>query len=94
MQLSTSLPFPQMLTKWSSTLNPLIKNPLNNVTILNNVSLINGVTVINHLLGQMQQGWFLVDIDGAATIYRSAPLNDLTLTLTSDASVVVSIGVF
>lgn len=94
MQLSTSLPFPQMLTKWASTLNPLIKNPLNDVSIIPNVKLINGVNNINHLLQQTQQGWFLIDIQGAATIYRSAPFNNTTLTLTSNAAVTVSIGVF
>lgn len=40
------------------------------------------------------QGWFLVDIQGPATIYSSAPFNNLTLTLTSNTAVTVSIGVF
>lgn len=93
-QLSTSLPYDQMLTKWSSVLNPMIANPLNNASILTNVNLKNGVTVINHRLGQTMQGWFLIDIQGPATIYRSAPFNDKTLSLTSDAEVTVSIGVF
>jgi hypothetical protein len=56
--------------------------------------LINGTTIINHGLGKMQQGWFIVDINGAATIYRSQPLNDKTLILNSSAAVIVSIGVF
>ena len=93
-KLSTTLTHPQMMTKWSSTLNPLIANPLNNVTILKNVALINGVTNVNHLLQKTQQGWFLTDIQGPATIYRSAPFNALTLTLTSNVAVVVDIGVF
>ena len=83
-----------MQTKWASILNPLIKSPLNNVFILENVVLNNGVTTINHLLGRTQQGWFLTDINGAATIYRSQPFNSLTLTLTSNAAVTISIGVF
>ena len=92
--LSSNLPYTQMLQKWSSELNPLIANPLNSVSIIKEVQLKVGSNVINHLLGKMQQGWFLTDINGAATIYRSAPFNNLTLTLTSSAAVVVNIGVF
>ena len=94
MQLPLKLPLDLMQTKWASILNPLIKSPLNNVFILENVVLNNGVTTINHLLGRTQQGWFLTDINGAATIYRSQPFNSLTLTLTSNAAVTISIGVF
>lgn len=94
MQLSNRLPYEQMLTKWSSTLNPVIANPLNSVTILKDIKLNNGVTVVNHLLQRIQQGWFLVDIQGPATIFRSASFNELTLTLTSNAAVTVSIGVY
>lgn len=83
-----------MQTNWSSILNPIIKMPTNNGNILTSVALINGVTVINHLLGRMMQGWFVTDINGAAAIYRSAPLNNLTLTLTSNAAVTVNIFVF
>lgn len=80
--------------RWASIINPFLANPLNNQSILKNVALKNGVTVINHLLGQVQQGWFITDINGAAQIYRSAPFNNLTLTLTSNAAVTVSLGVF
>lgn len=94
MTLSNKLTLPLMQTTWSAELNPFIKNPLNNVSILRDVKLNNGVTVINHLLGKLQQGWFLVDQDAKASVYRSAPLNALTLTLTSDSIVTVNIGVF
>lgn len=92
--LSTKLPPDQLQTKWASQLNPLLANPLNNVVILQNVRLISGVTAVNHLLGRMQQGWFLTDVQGVATIYRSSPFNDKTLLLTSSAAVTVNIGVF
>src|SRR4051812_13470969 len=81
-------------TQWRSILNPFLANPLNEVSILEGIHLINGVTVINHKLNRMQQGWFLTDLNGAAQIYRSAALNDKTLTLTSNAAVIVNIGVF
>ena len=94
MSLSNKLTWPLASTKWSSALNPLLANPLNNVSILPGIALINGSTTINHGLGRTLQGWFLVDINGSATVYRSQPLNDLTLTLTSSTAVTVSIGVF
>lgn len=79
---------------WAAALNPVLANPLNGVKILSNVVLINGTTIINHGLGRMMLGWFIVDINAAATIYRSAPFNATTITLTSNAIAVVSIGVF
>jgi len=94
MNLPQKLPLDLMQTKWSAILNPLLQNPLNSINILKNISLSNGSTVINHGLGRQQQGWFISDIQGAATIYRSAPFNALTLTLTSNAAVTVDIGVF
>lgn len=94
MQLPLGLNISQMQTRWKSILDILIKNPLNSVSILENVALINGVTVVNHKLSRVQQGWFLTDIQGVATIYRSASFNATNLTLTSSAAVVVNIGVF
>jgi hypothetical protein len=79
---------------WSQTINPFLSNPLNQGSILENISLVTGANVISHKLGHEMNGWFLVDIQGIATIYRSAPLNSLTLTLTASAPVLVSIGVF
>ncbi len=79
---------------WATTLNPVIANPLNNIQIIPNVSLKNGVNIINHMLGRTLQGWVLTDLQGAASIYRSAPFNSSTLTLTSNAAVTVNIGVF
>lgn len=79
---------------WASSLNPVLSNPLNNINLIQNIPLIIGKNIINHKLGQMMQGWFVVDVQGIATLYRSAPLNDLTLTLTSSAVVTISLGVF
>ncbi len=93
-QLSHKLPWELANDKWASALNPLLANPINNANILININLVTGANVINHYLGEIQHGWFLTDIQGAATIYRSAPFNSTTLTLTSSANVTVSIGVF
>ncbi len=92
--LPLNLPLDQMQTKWKSQIDPLISSPLSGFQILNNVNLINGVTVVNHLLGRIMMGWFIIDIDAAATIYRSAPFSTTTLTLTSNAACKVNLGVF
>lgn len=91
---TTNRDLSMMQTQWASQLNPVLANPTTNLSVLSNIVLKSGNNVINHKLGQTQQGWILTDIQGAATIYRSAPFNDLTLTLNSSAPVTVSIGVF
>lgn len=83
-----------MQTQWASQIDPMIANPANKMSILKNIVLASGNNVINHLLGRTQQGWIITDIQGAATVYRSAPFNALTLTLNSSAPVTVSVGVF
>lgn len=75
-------------------MDPITANPLNNVIILKNINLVIGNNVINHLLGQVQQGWFQVDAQGPAVIYRSAPYNSTTLQLNSSAAVTISLGVY
>lgn len=92
--LSPKLKWETANTIWSSVLNPVIQNPMNSMQILDNLSLVSGVNIINHKLGRMMQGWFVIDIQGIATLYRSSPFNDKTLTLTVSAPVVVSLGVF
>lgn len=94
MQLPLQQSLELLQTRWKSILDPVIKNPLNGVSILKNVSLRIGETKIPHLLSEKQQGWFIVDVNGAANIYRSKPLESAYLYLTSDAAVVVSLGVF
>ncbi len=94
MQLPLRLPLQQMQSQWKSIIDPLLGNSINSMIILPSVKLNNGVTVINHLLGRKQQGFVQLDIDGPAIYYRSAPLNDTTLTITSNASVNVILGVY
>lgn len=86
--------FQLMQDKWASQLNPLLAKPLSSASILKGVILSNGVTVVNHLLGRTMQGWYISDIDASASIYRSQPFNDLTLTLTSNAACTVNLVVF
>lgn len=86
--------FQLMQNAWSAVLSPLLKNPSLDNVLLKNISLSVGANVINHKLGRTPQGWRIVDIDGAAQVYRSASFNNLTLTLTSNAAVTVSLEVF
>lgn len=90
----SSRDFVMMQNQWKRTIDPALGRPANNSNILTGVALANGVTVVNHKLGRQMQGWSIVDTNGAAQIYRSAPLNELTLTLTSNAAVTVAIEVF
>lgn len=83
-----------MQTKWASILNPLLAQPLSSSNILPAVALITGDNVINHLLARKMQGFIISDINAAATIYRSAPFNDQTLTLNSSANCSIALVVF
>ncbi len=83
-----------MQNKWSSQLNPVLGNPMTNPVLIPNISVSSGTNVINHKLGTTPTGWFIYDITSAITLYRSAPFNSLTLTLTSSGSGTISIGVF
>lgn len=94
MPLPLQLPWEQAQNRWKSQIDPIIANPMTNPRILTNILLINGSTTINHGLQAQQQGWFIVDQDAQANIYRSQPLNDKTITLTSDADVKINLVVF
>lgn len=94
MNLPQGLNLRDMATRWASILQPWLNNPASSGAYIFNQSLILGVTVVNHKLGRKPQGWTVIDINGAATVYRSQPFNDLTLTLTASAGVTVSLYVF
>lgn len=84
--------FQMMQSSWSSHLNPVLANPMIFGRQINNVSISSGsLAVINHLLARSQQGWMIVDQNAPAKIARVQPLNDKTLTLSSDAAVTVSV---
>lgn len=80
--------------RWSSQLNQVLANLLVQGSVLPDIELINGVTTFDHYLSSQMTGWMIIDQNAAASIYRSAPLNSQTLTLTSDAAVTVSLWVF
>ena len=88
------LPLTFTSSRWKAILDPVIASPMVGVSVLEGITLQVGSNTIDHKLGQMQQGWFLTDINGIATVYRSAPFNPKTLQLTSSAVITVNIGVF
>lgn len=94
MQLPTKLQPDMQTTKWKSILDPLLRNQLNSVSILNNIELVIGNNKIAHKLGKKPQGWMILDINAASTIYRSQDFDDLFLTLNSSAVATISLGVF
>jgi len=88
-------------TRWKSILDPVIETtnqlqelPLNQMIVIDNVVLAIGNNVINHGLGRVPTGWIVMDINAAATIYRSAAFNVTTLTLNSSAIATIRLGVF
>lgn len=94
-QLSSSLTFEQMLTKWSGTLNPVLANLLLQGAVLNNITLVSGVPkTINHQLGRNQIGFFVTDQNAAASIFRTQPFNSKTITLQSTANVTINLWNF
>lgn len=86
-----------MQTGWSGILGPLVSSPSNQASLLKDIAVTNGTTVINHLLGQKLQGWRVVGINAAATLYdqqASNPTPELTLILVSNAACTISLEVF
>jgi hypothetical protein len=95
--LPQRLPLLQMQQQWATTLNPVIANPITQGLQLNNITITTGNNVVNHKLGRKLQGWFVVGINGVATIFDTQATNqmsDLTLNLTSSADVLVNLWVF
>lgn len=84
-----------MQTKWAASLNPLLALPILNGNLISNVFLTTAVPkAINHLLGRNPLGWFLTDQNSSATIWRTQPFNQYTLTLEASADITISFWVF
>lgn len=81
MQLPLKLTADLMQTRWKSLLDPILENPVNNVSLLDSITITAGQNVINHRLNRIPQGWFLIDVESAAMIYRNQEFNPTTLGL-------------
>jgi hypothetical protein len=98
MALPLNLPLNLMQTQWKSQIDPALSNPFLAGRLLTGVVLSNGTpTIINHGLGQKLQGWLIVGISAAATVYDNQSTNpspQLTLSLTSNAVATANLWVF
>ena len=94
MRLPLRLDWIKASDRWASIINPVIDLAPNQGTLIGPVDLTTGVNQVNHLLQRIPQGWIIVDQNASASIYRSAPFNKLTLTLTTSAPVSVKLWVF
>ena len=93
--IQTSIRELQMVeAQWKAAIDPILANPLVTGSQLTGIVLTTGKNVINTKLGRTAQGWVVTDINAAVTVYRSAPFNNLTLTLTSSGSATVNILVY
>lgn len=83
-------------TRWASVINPLLRNSLNNGTLLTDIVLAVGDNTINHLQGHTLNGYIIAGMQGGfSQIYdKPSPMPKLTLILNSSASVTVSLVVF
>lgn len=93
-QLPLIDPTDKLQQRWKSVLDPLLAKELTQGNLLQNISLLSGDNILSHRLGRMMTGWFVVDQNAGVTLYRSAALNDKTLTLNASAPVTVSLWVF
>lgn len=83
--------------KWASELNPVLSNFLMDGNLLKSISLVNGSNAVSHKLGRKLIGWFLTRQRAAANVHDNQDANqtpNLTLTLVSDANVIVDVFVF
>lgn len=86
-----------MQTSWASAINPVLNAPISNGILLKNVKLTTGANSVSHQLGRKLQGWSIVRIRSASSIYDtqdSSTTPQLTLSLVSSAPAVVDIYVF
>lgn len=82
-------------TDWIKKLNPVLALPIVQGTQLTGISLVaNTPKVINTLLGKKQQGYIVTDQNANASIWRTQPFNDITLTLESSANVTIDLWVY
>ena len=94
MATSQSLPYPLQQTQLVSQTNALAANPITQGLQLTGISLTTGSTTVKTTLGRTQLGWFITDINAAATVYRSGSFNASNMVLTASAPCTVSIWVY
>ncbi len=81
-------------TKWKQQLDVLLALPILSGRQITGIELIIGTVKVGHLLNRKMQGFIQTNKDAGANYYRSAPLNDKTLSLTSDAACTIDLWVY
>lgn len=93
--LSSKLPWELANPKWAAELNPILALPLLAGNQINGIVLVSGVAKsINHLLQRMPQGWFVVDKNANANIWRTVAWTTTTITLEANANVTINLWVY
>lgn len=78
----------------AKAVNPALASILLNGVPVRNVALASGVALaVNHKLGRQPLGWFMTDIDAAATVFRVS-WNDKQIKLQASADVNINLWVF
>lgn len=93
--LSTKLPWELAQPKWASILNPLLSEPILAGNQIDSIFLTASTPkTINHLLQRLPQGWFIVDINANAVVWKTQNWTATTITLESSADATISIYVY
>ena len=95
MALSPKLPWELANPKWAAEINPVLALPILAGNQIDNITLVASTPkVINHLLARMPQGWFLVDKNANANIWRTTTWTTTTVTLESSANAIISLYIY
>ena len=86
--------FQLLQNQWKSILDPVVANPIVKGQAVNGIALTTAATTVPIKLGRTQQGWFITDINAAATVFRTGDFNSDNMVLTASASCTVNLWVF
>jgi hypothetical protein len=92
--IRTADALPVLMPKWKSQLDPVIANLLLNGQQINDVDLSTSDTVIPHNLGQVPQGWLLADQNTNATVFRTQPMTNSSITLQATSACTVNLWIY
>lgn len=85
----------QLSTKWKAILDPVLANTLVQGQQIDGITLTSGQPqAVYHSLGQIPQGWIVVDTNASANIWRSQPFNAKTITLEASNNTTISIWIY
>ena len=83
-----------LIPQWKAILDPIVSNTIIQGQQLTGIKLTTSATTVPHGLGRTQLGWFITDINAAATIFRTGNFNASNFVLTASAACTTNIWVF